>query len=189
LKPDNIRQRSPSRGQTSKRRLEEDCPTKEIDVSTVTDAAEHIVPEEDDSARKRPKTNGSVRDSDGPSKTLTIINSSTKPTRGAMFFLSSEEMEADELMSYCRQYWLVPEPKWNPKAVQEIYEHLVSTNFALQKIMLLEFNHFFEKYLWPNFNKETASDQHVLCIALMLNEKIRGKVDVWCKLICALHPS
>ncbi|CAI5484003.1 unnamed protein product [Closterium sp. Yama58-4] len=45
--------------------------------------------------------------------------------------------------------------------------------------MVLEVSQYLEKYLWPNFEPETASVEHVMSIILMVNEKFRENVSAW----------
>ena len=45
--------------------------------------------------------------------------------------------------------------------------------------MLLEISQYLENYLWPNFDEETATYQHVMSIILMVNEKFRENVPAW----------
>ncbi|KAM7263832.1 hypothetical protein ACFE04_001515 [Oxalis oulophora] len=41
----------------------------------------------------------------------------------------------------------------------------------LQRVMILEVSQYLEKYLWPNFDRQTASFEHVMSMILMVNEK------------------
>lgn len=45
--------------------------------------------------------------------------------------------------------------------------------------MLLEISQYLENYLWPNFDEETATFQHVMSIIIMVNEKFREGVSAW----------
>lgn len=45
--------------------------------------------------------------------------------------------------------------------------------------MLLEISQYLENYLWPNFNEETATYEHIMSIILMVNEKFRENVPAW----------
>lgn len=42
----------------------------------------------------------------------------------------------------------------------------------LQRVMILEVSQYLENYLWPNFDPETASFEHVMSMLLMVNEKV-----------------
>lgn len=74
-------------------------------------------------------------------------------------------------------------PAFQPELVQTIYdEHLggaAGKPPGLRKVMLLEISQFLENYLWPNFEADTATPQHVLSILLMINEKFRENVPAW----------
>lgn len=45
--------------------------------------------------------------------------------------------------------------------------------------MMLEFSQYLEKYLWPNYKRETATHAHLMSIVAMVNEKFRERVEVW----------
>ncbi|KAJ4711514.1 hypothetical protein OWV82_017526 [Melia azedarach] len=45
--------------------------------------------------------------------------------------------------------------------------------------MILEVSQYLENYLWPNFDAESASFEHVMSIILMVNEKFRENVAAW----------
>lgn len=45
--------------------------------------------------------------------------------------------------------------------------------------MMLEFSQYLEKYLWPNYKRETATHAHIMSIVAMVNEKFRERVEVW----------
>lgn len=45
--------------------------------------------------------------------------------------------------------------------------------------MLLEFSQYLENYLWKNYETGKASRQHVISIAIMINEKFRERVFAW----------
>merc|ERR1712159_812192 len=49
----------------------------------------------------------------------------------------------------------------------------------LKKVILLENTHYLENYLWPNFDYEKSSPEHILTIILIINEKIRQNLPVW----------
>lgn len=42
----------------------------------------------------------------------------------------------------------------------------------LQRVMVLEVSQYLENYLWPNFDPETATFEHVMSMILMINEKV-----------------
>lgn len=45
--------------------------------------------------------------------------------------------------------------------------------------MMLEFSQYLENYLWPNYRHASASHAHMMSIVIMLNEKVRERVDAW----------
>jgi hypothetical protein len=47
------------------------------------------------------------------------------------------------------------------------------------QVGVLEFTHYLERFLWPGFDPETASVEHVLSIVLMVNEKLREQTPGW----------
>lgn len=49
----------------------------------------------------------------------------------------------------------------------------------LQRVMILEVSQYLENYLWPNFDPDTASFEHVMSMILMVNEKFRENVAAW----------
>lgn len=74
-------------------------------------------------------------------------------------------------------------PAFKPSIVDQIYTSELNGNQdtapKLKRIMLLEISQYLENYLWPNFNEETATYQHVMSIILMVNEKFRENVPAW----------
>lgn len=59
--------------------------------------------------------------------------------------------------------------------LKEIQEHKNPT----RRIVMLEFSQYFEKYLWPNYKRSTATHAHLMSIVFMVNEKFRERVEVW----------
>ncbi|KAG1657217.1 RNA helicase aquarius [Nymphon striatum] len=45
--------------------------------------------------------------------------------------------------------------------------------------MLLEFSQYLENYLWPNFNPKESTVACVMSIVIMVNEKVRERVQAW----------
>ncbi|CAO3585639.1 unnamed protein product [Absidia cylindrospora] len=91
--------------------------------------------------------------------------------------LTVDDIEADPISQIAKKHYDgIAKPKWNPKLVEDIIEqHLTSSHYNPKKIMLLEFTQYLEKYLWPFFNPETATLNHVLSICLIINEKSRQR--------------
>ncbi|CAA7395754.1 unnamed protein product [Spirodela intermedia] len=74
--------------------------------------------------------------------------------------------------------------EFKPELVREIYETelLVSDGrktVPLQRVMILEVSQYLENYLWPHFDPETASFEHIMSMVLMVNEKFRENVAAW----------
>ncbi|KAI8086379.1 P-loop containing nucleoside triphosphate hydrolase protein [Halteromyces radiatus] len=95
--------------------------------------------------------------------------------------LTLHDIESDPISQLAKKhYGGKSKPKWDPKLVEDIIEtHLVSSNYDPKKIMLLEFTQYLEKYLWPYFDSETATLNHVLSICMIVNEKSRQRVSPW----------
>mmetsp|Transcript_116029 Transcript_116029/g.248051 ORF Transcript_116029/g.248051 Transcript_116029/m.248051 type:complete len:1554 (+) Transcript_116029:41-4702(+) len=74
----------------------------------------------------------------------------------------------------------VGKTEFDPVVVDSIYAALKKSNFDNTQVMSLEFNSYLERFLWPFFDMEKASDAHVLSIGLLINEKVRdGNVSAW----------
>ena len=70
------------------------------------------------------------------------------------------------------------EKRFDTELVKEIYktELLVKGGrkpVPLQRVMILEVSQYLENYLWPNFDPDTASFEHVMSMILMVNEKVK----------------
>lgn len=76
-----------------------------------------------------------------------------------------------------------PPPKFQASIVDDIYSKELHGDKdeppTLKRIMVLEISQFLENYLWPHFDAESASPQHVMAIAVMINEKFRENVPAW----------
>ncbi|KAL5982160.1 hypothetical protein ACLOJK_016229 [Asimina triloba] len=73
---------------------------------------------------------------------------------------------------------------FDPNLVKEIYETELLViggrkPVPLQRVMILEVSQYLENYLWPNFDPETATFEHVMSMILMINEKFRENVAPW----------
>ncbi|KAI3949343.1 hypothetical protein MKW98_023280 [Papaver atlanticum] len=74
---------------------------------------------------------------------------------------------------------------YNPDLVKEIYESELSVKqghhkiVSLQRVSILEVSRYLEYYLWPNFDPDSASFEHVTSMILMINEKFRENVAAW----------
>ena len=69
---------------------------------------------------------------------------------------------------------------FDPEVVKEIYAAELKVAgggggrkpVPLQRVMVLEVSQYLENYLWPNFDPEAASFEHVMSMILMINEKV-----------------
>ncbi|KAL1367940.1 hypothetical protein AAHE18_02G085100 [Arachis hypogaea] len=102
--------------------------------------------------------------------------------------ITLSEIQRDRLTKIAEANWLkTGEPKkkpFDPELVRNIYETelLVGDGHKpvpLQRVMILEVSQYLENYLWPNFDPQNASFEHVMSIILMVNEKFRENVAAW----------
>jgi intron-binding protein aquarius len=92
------------------------------------------------------------------------------------------EIQRDRLTKIAEENWsraggAKPERPFEPELVKEIYEtELVVKGgrkpVPLQRVMILEVSQYLENYLWPNFDPETATFEHVMSMIIMVNEKV-----------------
>ncbi|XP_003371810.1 conserved hypothetical protein, partial [Trichinella spiralis] len=94
-----------------------------------------------------------------------------------------EEMAHEKLTRIAASYWASfgnAHRPFSAKVVADIYKNeLLEKNFAVRPIVLLEFSQYLERFLWPNFDVNTATVEHVMSILVMANEKIRECVPLW----------
>ncbi|XP_024517313.1 RNA helicase aquarius [Selaginella moellendorffii] len=74
--------------------------------------------------------------------------------------------------------------RFDPARVEQIYRTELasaegSKSVPLQRVALLEIGQYLENYLWPHFDHQAASFEHVMSIVLMVNEKFRENVPAW----------
>ncbi|GIL75166.1 hypothetical protein Vretimale_7780 [Volvox reticuliferus] len=103
--------------------------------------------------------------------------------------LTVAEIVTDKLTRIARKNWSNaarsrdPPPAFKPKLVWSIYrDELGGASMrspSFKRVMLLEVSQYLENYLWPNFDPETATFEHVMSIVLMVNEKFRENVPAW----------
>jgi Intron-binding protein aquarius N-terminus len=99
----------------------------------------------------------------------------------ALFWLtlgtrSGEQIAADKLTKIAEENWSTEASRhkvaFNPSIVDSVYDTELhgkrDTPPRLKRIMLLEISQYLESYLWPNFNPETASFQHIMSIICMV---------------------
>ncbi|XAR61582.1 hypothetical protein NMG60_11016040 [Bertholletia excelsa] len=73
---------------------------------------------------------------------------------------------------------------FSPELVKEIYETELLVKggrkpVPLHRVMILEVSQYLENYLWPNFDPDTSTFEHVMSMILMINEKFRENVAAW----------
>ncbi|KAI3936782.1 hypothetical protein MKW92_043376 [Papaver armeniacum] len=98
------------------------------------------------------------------------------------------DIQRDELTKLASGNWSKTTKDSNkpfdPELVKQIYESELSAKednkpVSLHRVMMLEVSQYLENYLWPNFDSETASFEHVMSVILMINEKFRENVAAW----------
>ncbi|KAI4358024.1 hypothetical protein L6164_001935 [Bauhinia variegata] len=114
----------------------------------------------------------------------------SKPGAALPSTITLSEIQRDRLTKIAEANWLrtgdLNEHKkpFDPELVKKIYEtELLVTEgkrtVPLQRVMILEVSQYLENYLWPNFDPETATFEHVMSMILMINEKFRENVAAW----------
>ncbi|XP_023293066.2 RNA helicase aquarius [Lucilia cuprina] len=98
--------------------------------------------------------------------------------------MTVSQLSADVIWEIASKYWS-PETEGSHEAydaqlVDDIYlKEIVEHKNSTRRIVMLEFSQYFEKYLWPNYKRSTASHAHLMSIVFMVNEKFRERVEVW----------
>ena len=111
-----------------------------------------------------------------------------KPVESALpSTITLSEIQRDRLTKIAEDNWSKAagggkdsggERPFNPELVKEIYktELLVKggrKSVPLQRVMILEVTQYLENYLWPNFDPDAASFEHVISMILIVNEKVK----------------
>ncbi|KAK0574644.1 hypothetical protein LWI29_026627 [Acer saccharum] len=96
----------------------------------------------------------------------------------------SSEIQRDRLTKTASENWFKVEKPFDAELVKEIYKTELTVKegrktVPLHRVMILEVSQYLENYLWPNFDSETASFEHVMSMILMVNEKFRENVAAW----------
>ncbi|XP_010261266.1 PREDICTED: intron-binding protein aquarius [Nelumbo nucifera] len=112
-----------------------------------------------------------------------------KPGMNLSNSITLEEIQRDRLTKIAAANWAkTTDPSqrapFNPNLVKEIYETELLVKggrkpVSLQRVMILEVSQYLENYLWPNFDPETATFEHVMSMILMINEKFRENIAAW----------
>ncbi|CAK9317062.1 unnamed protein product [Citrullus colocynthis] len=114
----------------------------------------------------------------------------SKPGAGLPNTITLSEIQRDRLTKIAAANWSKlsdpskPKKPFDPELVKKIYETELSVKegrktVPLQRVMILEVSQYLENYLWPNFDPETATFEHVMSMILMVNEKFRENVAAW----------
>nr|VDD15377.1 unnamed protein product [Brassica rapa] len=114
-----------------------------------------------------------------PLESTTLPNSS----------ITLSEIQHDRLTKIAEESWTRTGggKPFDPEVVKEIYAAELKVagggggrkSVPLQRVMVLEVSQYLENYLWPNFDPEAASFEHVMSMILMINEKFRENVAAW----------
>ncbi|CAK9138187.1 unnamed protein product [Ilex paraguariensis] len=114
----------------------------------------------------------------------------SKPGSNLPSSITLSEIQRDRLTKIAEANWVKtggdsgPKKPFSHQLVKEIYEtELVVKGgrkpVPLQRVMILEVSQYLENYLWPNFDPEAATFEHVMSMILMVNEKFRENVAAW----------
>ena len=97
------------------------------------------------------------------------------------------DIQRDRLTRAAAEHWGSPAAAaaFDADLVREIYatelrvEGRGRKTVPLHRVMILEVSQYLENYLWPHFDPDDASFEHVMSMILMVNEKFRENVAVW----------
>ncbi|SPP83641.1 RNA helicase aquarius [Drosophila guanche] len=97
--------------------------------------------------------------------------------------LTLAQFSSDVIWQVASQYWS-PDTKsdhlpYSAKVIERIYNEEIGGSHSSRRINMLEFSQYMEQYLWPNYQRETATHAHLMSIVIMANEKFRERVQVW----------
>lgn len=116
----------------------------------------------------------------------------SKPGSTLPSSITLSEIQRDRLTKIAMANWskagdpIKSKKPFDPELVKEIYETelLIKEDqrkpVPLQRVMVLEVSQYLENYLWPNFDPQTATFEHVMSMIIMVNEK----VGFWMVHIC-----
>ncbi|XP_009760847.1 uncharacterized protein LOC107815634 isoform X1 [Nicotiana tabacum] len=110
----------------------------------------------------------------------------SKPGSNIPSSITLAEIQRDRLTKTAASNWAKTGEKkpFSPELVKEIYDTELTVKggrktVPLQRVMILEVSQYLENYLWPNFDPEASSFEHVMSMILMVNEKFRENVAAW----------
>ncbi|GMS80067.1 hypothetical protein PENTCL1PPCAC_2242, partial [Pristionchus entomophagus] len=93
-------------------------------------------------------------------------------------------LQNDHLTEIARKNW-TPNTKdknvnFSNDLISKIYnDEIKASKFNPRKIVLLEFSQYLECYLWPNFTPERDTNEFIMSIVVMVNEKFRERIPAW----------
>ncbi|EDV49455.1 RNA helicase aquarius isoform X1 [Drosophila erecta] len=109
----------------------------------------------------------------------------TKATKEKSGSLTVAQLSSDVIWQLASQYW-TPDTKadhlpYSAKIIERIYKEEIGDGggHSARRINMLEFSQYLEQYLWPHYQRETATHAHLMSIVIMANEKFRERVEVW----------
>lgn len=113
----------------------------------------------------------------------------SKPGSNFPSSITLTEIQRDRLTKIAAANWAktsdaVSKKPFSAELVKEIYYTELTVKggrkpVPLQRVMILEVSQYLENYLFPNFDPETATFEHVMSMILMINEKFRENVAAW----------
>ncbi|XP_039491433.1 RNA helicase aquarius [Drosophila santomea] len=108
-----------------------------------------------------------------------------KTTKEKSGSLTVAQLSSDVIWQLASQYW-TPDTKadhlpYSANIIERIYKEEIGDGGAqsARRINMLEFSQYLEQYLWPHYQRETATHAHLMSIVIMANEKFRERVEVW----------
>ncbi|EER18194.1 conserved hypothetical protein [Perkinsus marinus ATCC 50983] len=98
-----------------------------------------------------------------------------KTTRGggASTALTSKDLEKGPFAKFAEKWSKGTPKKVDSAFIDKVVSSLKEVEYDTKKMSILEYSGYLEKYLWPLFDSDKATDSHVFSIILMLNEKFR----------------
>uniref|UniRef100_A0A8D9DRA3 RNA helicase aquarius n=1 Tax=Cacopsylla melanoneura TaxID=428564 RepID=A0A8D9DRA3_9HEMI len=94
------------------------------------------------------------------------------------------QINKDRITEIASKYW-APHSEgshlsYDANVVTQIYNtEIIGSNFAIRRVMMLEFSQYLENYLWPNYKTGESNHAHLMSIVIMTNEKFRERVNAW----------
>jgi hypothetical protein len=77
--------------------------------------------------------------------------------------------------------------QFRPKIVSRLYHQHLLRSKSLWSVQILELSQYLECYLWPHFDSN-SSDEHVMSIVVLVNEKFREGISAWDAFVEASAP-